>query len=42
MPGWLRRQLSVAFHSKDKSQIKLLNQCWYYYCNHLEDERNSS
>ncbi|TGB01818.1 cortex morphogenetic protein CmpA [Halobacillus salinus] len=31
MPSWLRKQISKAFLDKDKYQIKMLNQCWYYY-----------
>jgi len=31
MPQWLTNQLSRAFLSKDRKQIKLLNDCWFYY-----------
>ncbi|WP_181350143.1 cortex morphogenetic protein CmpA [Thalassobacillus sp. CUG 92003] len=31
MPEWLRNQMSRAFYKKDKYQIKMLNQCWYFY-----------
>ncbi|MFD2923197.1 MULTISPECIES: cortex morphogenetic protein CmpA [Halobacillus] len=31
MPRWLRKQMSNAFLNKDKYQIKMLNQCWYFY-----------
>ncbi|MGI8316525.1 cortex morphogenetic protein CmpA [Halobacillus mangrovi] len=31
MPSWLKKQMAKAFLNKDKYQIKLLNQCWYYY-----------
>ncbi|MBB6454198.1 hypothetical protein HNQ94_002649 [Salirhabdus euzebyi] len=31
MPNWLLNQMESAFRSKDKYQIKLLNQCWFFY-----------
>lgn len=31
MPNWLREQLMKAFHQKNRRQIRLLNECWYYY-----------
>ncbi|MDE5416074.1 cortex morphogenetic protein CmpA [Alkalihalobacterium chitinilyticum] len=31
MPYWLRKQLKAAFFQKNRYQIKLLNQCWFYY-----------
>ncbi|MBP3953293.1 cortex morphogenetic protein CmpA [Bacillus suaedae] len=31
MPDWLRQQLRRAYHKKDRTQIKILNQCWFYY-----------
>lgn len=31
MPQWLRNQLMKAFLSRDSKQIRLLNDCWYYY-----------
>ncbi|UOQ91810.1 cortex morphogenetic protein CmpA [Halobacillus shinanisalinarum] len=31
MPHWLRKQMFNAFLNKDKYQIKMLNQCWYFY-----------
>ncbi|WP_163102424.1 cortex morphogenetic protein CmpA [Peribacillus alkalitolerans] len=31
MPKWLQSQIRRAFLEKDRYQIKLLNQCWYYY-----------
>lgn len=31
MPDWLRKQLKKAFFEKEVRQIRLLNQCWYYY-----------
>ncbi|MEK4631009.1 cortex morphogenetic protein CmpA [Bacillus amyloliquefaciens] len=31
MPNWLMKQMQKAFLKKDNYQIKLLNQCWYFY-----------
>ncbi|MBH5319164.1 cortex morphogenetic protein CmpA [Paenibacillus sp. GSMTC-2017] len=31
MPQWLCNQMMRAFHQKDRKQIKLLNDCWYFY-----------
>ncbi|WP_152395058.1 cortex morphogenetic protein CmpA [Paenibacillus guangzhouensis] len=31
MPQWLCNQLMKAFHKKDRRQIKLLNDCWFFY-----------
>ncbi|WLR42148.1 cortex morphogenetic protein CmpA [Bacillus carboniphilus] len=31
MPNWLQNQIQRAFLEKDRYQIKLLNQCWYFY-----------
>ncbi|MGQ8870992.1 cortex morphogenetic protein CmpA [Paenibacillus sp. TSA_86.1] len=33
MPQWLCNQLMRAFNKKDSRQIKLLNECWYFYRN---------
>ncbi|WP_209849887.1 cortex morphogenetic protein CmpA [Paenibacillus sediminis] len=33
MPQWLCNQLMRAFHKKDRYQIRLLNECWFYYHN---------
>lgn len=33
MPQWLCNQLIHAFQKKDRRQIKLLNDCWYFYRN---------
>ncbi|WP_156889711.1 cortex morphogenetic protein CmpA [Paenibacillus harenae] len=33
MPQWLCNQLMRAFQKKDRRQIKLLNDCWYFYRN---------
>lgn len=31
MPTWLQNQIKKAFYEKDRYQVKLLNQCWYFY-----------
>lgn len=31
MPQWLCNQLMRAFLKKDRRQIRLLNDCWYFY-----------
>lgn len=31
MPQWLSIQLMKAFQKKDRRQIKLLNECWFFY-----------
>ncbi|WP_166241204.1 cortex morphogenetic protein CmpA [Paenibacillus turpanensis] len=31
MPNWLRTQLMRAFLTKNRRQIRLLNDCWYFY-----------
>ncbi|WP_458414999.1 cortex morphogenetic protein CmpA [Schinkia sp. CFF1] len=31
MPYWLIKQLKQAYYDKNRYQIKLLNQCWFFY-----------
>lgn len=31
MPTWFQNQMKKAFLKKDRYQIKLLNQCWFFY-----------
>ncbi|MBM7567376.1 cortex morphogenetic protein CmpA [Paenibacillus sacheonensis] len=31
MPQWLCNQLMRAYLKKDRRQIRLLNDCWYFY-----------
>ncbi|WP_100406117.1 cortex morphogenetic protein CmpA [Bacillus solitudinis] len=31
MPLWLRKQLRRAYAEKNGYQVKILNQCWFYY-----------
>ncbi|MBA9029240.1 cortex morphogenetic protein CmpA [Peribacillus loiseleuriae] len=33
MPIWLQNQIRRAFHEKNHVQVKMLNQCWFYYWN---------
>lgn len=32
MPQWLQRQLKRAFLVRDSHQVRILNDCWYIYC----------
>jgi hypothetical protein len=31
MPQWLCNQLQRAFQTKDLRQIRVLNDCWFFY-----------
>ena len=31
MPTWFQNQIKKAFYEKNRYQIKLLNQCWFFY-----------
>ncbi|WP_246945290.1 cortex morphogenetic protein CmpA [Bacillus pinisoli] len=31
MPIWLKNQMTRAYFEKNRYQIKLLNQCWFFY-----------
>ncbi|AYA74229.1 MULTISPECIES: cortex morphogenetic protein CmpA [Robertmurraya] len=31
MPTWFQNQMQKAFLEKNAYQIKLLNQCWFFY-----------
>lgn len=31
MPAWFQSQIQKAFLEKNRYQVKLLNQCWYFY-----------
>ncbi|HDX9643274.1 MULTISPECIES: cortex morphogenetic protein CmpA [Bacillus] len=31
MPTWLKKQMQRAYLEKNRYQIKLLNECWFYY-----------
>ncbi|KAA9004898.1 cortex morphogenetic protein CmpA [Paenibacillus spiritus] len=33
MPQWLCQQLMKAYLRKDRRQIRLLNECWFFYRN---------
>lgn len=33
MPKWLCNQIMLAFYKKDRRQVRLLNDCWFFYCN---------
>ncbi|WP_405108050.1 cortex morphogenetic protein CmpA [Paenibacillus sp. FSL K6-1217] len=38
MPQWLRQQLMKAYFKKDCRQIRLLNECWFFYRNTADPE----
>ena len=42
MPQWLCNQLMRAFNKKDRRQIRLLNDCWYFYHNRQQKEDGTS
>ncbi|WP_223703063.1 cortex morphogenetic protein CmpA [Sutcliffiella deserti] len=31
MPSWFKKQIQRAYLEKDRYQIKMLNQCWFFY-----------
>ncbi|CAM4303084.1 MULTISPECIES: cortex morphogenetic protein CmpA [Bacilli] len=31
MPAWLQKQMMRAYYEKNRYQIKLLNECWFFY-----------
>ncbi|PLS15907.1 cortex morphogenetic protein CmpA [Bacillus sp. M6-12] len=31
MPTWFQNQMMRAYYDKDRHQIRLLNQCWFFY-----------
>ncbi|MFX3625666.1 MAG: cortex morphogenetic protein CmpA [Ectobacillus sp.] len=31
MPTWLQKQIRRAYYEKNRYQIKLLNECWFFY-----------
>ncbi|WP_135556417.1 cortex morphogenetic protein CmpA [Paenibacillus cymbidii] len=35
MPQWLCNQLRRAFLGKNRKQIRLLNDCWFFYHNRI-------
>lgn len=44
MPQWLQNQLSRAFLRKDKRNLRMLNDCWFFYAvparsNDSDDEK---
>jgi hypothetical protein len=39
MPQWLCNQLQRAFKSKDLRQIRVLNDCWFFYRASAESRR---
>lgn len=41
MPKWLSNQIMRAFHKRDSRQIRLLNECWFFYYNRREAGHDS-
>ncbi|WP_157272983.1 cortex morphogenetic protein CmpA [Paenibacillus daejeonensis] len=41
MPQWLCNQLMRAFLKRDRRQIRLLNDCWYFYRTRTQPENGS-
>ncbi|MCG7217111.1 cortex morphogenetic protein CmpA [Paenibacillus mucilaginosus] len=41
MPQWLCNQLMRAFYNKNRRQIRLLNDCWFFYRTRKSDEEPS-
>jgi hypothetical protein len=42
MPQWLSNQLMRAFQKKDCRQIRLLNDCWFYYRSNPDPGKKSA
>jgi hypothetical protein len=43
MPQWFCHQLMKAFHAKNRRQIRLLNECWFFYrTRYMEDSDANS
>ncbi|WMT39963.1 cortex morphogenetic protein CmpA [Paenibacillus sp. D2_2] len=42
MPTWLSNQIMRAFHNRDRRQIRLLNDCWFFYYNHQGPNTSSN
>ncbi|WP_223069087.1 cortex morphogenetic protein CmpA [Paenibacillus caui] len=41
MPKWLCNQIMHAFYKKDRRQVRLLNDCWFFYHNRRTDSNPS-
>lgn len=42
LPKWLSNQIMRAFHKRDRRQIVLLNDCWFFYYNRQGANNESS
>ena len=38
MPLWLCNQLMQAYQKKNRKQVRLLNECWFFYRSRCLDE----
>ncbi|AWB43823.1 cortex morphogenetic protein CmpA [Paenibacillus sp. CAA11] len=41
MPKWLCNQMMRAFYKKDRRQVRLLNDCWFFYYNRRSDTQDA-
>ncbi|RQW18432.1 MULTISPECIES: cortex morphogenetic protein CmpA [Shouchella] len=41
MPTWLQNQLKKAYSEKNRHQVKVLNQCWFYYRSTVQSRFNN-
>lgn len=41
LPKWLSNQMMRAFLKRDRRQIRLLNDCWFFYYNRREADIES-
>lgn len=41
MPQWLCHQLEKSFRKKDIRQIRLLNDCWFFYRTKIIDAKQA-
>ncbi|TDF96228.1 cortex morphogenetic protein CmpA [Paenibacillus piri] len=42
MPQWLCNQLMRAFYNKNHRQVRLLNDCWFFYRTRRCDTEDAS
>ncbi|PZE20804.1 cortex morphogenetic protein CmpA [Paenibacillus xerothermodurans] len=42
VPQWLCNQLMRAFYNKNRRQVRLLNDCWFFYRTRRSDTEDSS
>ena len=42
MPLWLQNQLSKAFQRKDVRNLRMLNDCWFFYRDRIDADVSDS